>query len=70
MITMHKKTTPDNVREAHLASYHGKLNMVAAANHCGMTLREFKMTFHEFLKYHPASYDAYKTEQLALDLLC
>ena len=65
-----KKTNPESVREAHLASYHGRLNMVAAANHCGMTLREFKMTFHEFLKYHPASYDDYKTEQLLLDLPC
>ncbi len=65
-----KKTNPDSVREAHLASYHGRLNMVKAADHCGMTLREFKMTFHEFLKYHPISYDDYKTEQLSLDLPC
>jgi len=65
-----KRTNPESVREAHLATYHGRLNMVKAADHCGMTLREFKMTFHEFLKYHPPSYDDYKTEQLSFDLPC
>jgi hypothetical protein len=47
------KTNPQTVHEAHLASFTGRLNMVAAAAHCGLTLREFKMTFREFLKYNP-----------------
>ncbi len=46
------KTTPQTVRESHLAAFHGKLNMVKCAEHCGLTLREFKMTFREFLKYN------------------
>lgn len=47
------KTNPQTVHEAHLASFSGRMNMVVAAAHCGLTLREFKMTFHEFLKYNP-----------------
>lgn len=40
--------------------------MIACANHCGMTLREFKMTFWEFLKYNPPVYDTKKHTQLNL----
>ena len=65
-----KRTNPETVKEAHLASYHGRMNMVDCAKHCGLTLREFKMTFHEFLKYHPVSYFDYKSEQLSFDLTC
>ncbi len=50
---MMSKTNPQTVHEAHLASFSGRLNMIAAAAHCGLTLREFKMTFREFLKYNP-----------------
>ena len=46
-------TTPQTVYEAHLAAYTGKMNMIDSAAHCGLTLREFKMTFREFLKYNP-----------------
>ena len=60
------KTNPSNVREAHLAAFTGKLNMIACAAHCGMTLREFKMTFWEFLKYNPPTYQAEQTSQLEL----
>tara|TARA_B100001059_G_scaffold53260_2_gene47301 strand:- start:10085 stop:10276 length:192 start_codon:yes stop_codon:yes gene_type:complete len=60
------KTTPQTVHEAHLASFSGKLNMVAAAAHCGLTLREFKMTFREFLKYNPVSYTTETATQLKL----
>lgn len=49
------KTNPINVQEAHEAAFRGRLNMVACANHCGLTLKEFKMTFREFLKYNHAS---------------
>lgn len=59
------KTNPKNVREAHLAAFSGKMNMVSCANHCGMTLREFKMAFWEFLKYNKPTYEP-ETEQLEL----
>jgi hypothetical protein len=32
------------------------MNLPAAADHCGMTQKEMKMTFREFLKYHPIEY--------------
>ena len=36
--------------------------MVSCASHCGMTLREFKMTFWEFLKYNAPTYQAGNTQ--------
>lgn len=46
------KTNPINVQEAHEAAFHGKMNMALCAEHCGLTLHEFKMTFREFIKYN------------------
>ncbi len=60
------KTNPQTVNEAHLASFTGSMNMVAAAAHCGLTIREFKMTFREFLKYNPSSYTTETASQLEL----
>lgn len=60
------KPNPQNVKEAHLAAFSGRLNMVKAAQHCGMTLREFKMTFREFLKYNPPVYGT-DDRQLSID---
>ncbi len=51
------KTTPENVREANEGLFHAKMTLPAAAKHCGMTEKEMKMTFLEFLKYHPPSYE-------------
>lgn len=62
------KPTPDTVNEAHLAAFTGRMNMVACANHCGLTIREFKMTFHEFLKYNPETYTNVTFEQLNLHI--
>ena len=39
------KTTPQNVKEAHEALFHAKMNLPNAADHCGMTQKELKMTF-------------------------
>ena len=50
------KTTPQNVKEANQALYRARLNLPAAAKHCGMTEKEMKMTFLEYLKYHPIDY--------------
>ena len=51
------KTTPQNVKEANQALYRARLNLPAAAKHCGMTEKEMKMTFLEYLKYHTIDYE-------------
>jgi hypothetical protein len=51
------KTTPENVREANEALFRAKMTLPAAAKHCGMTQKEMKLTFFEYLKYHPTDYD-------------
>jgi len=51
------KTTPQNVKEANEALFHVKMTLPAAAKHCGMTQKEMKMTFLEYLKYHKPDYD-------------
>jgi ribosomal protein L16/L10AE len=51
------KTTPENVREANEALFRAKMTLPAAAKHCGMTQKEMKMTFLEYLKYHPVDYE-------------
>ena len=58
------KTTPENVKEAHEALFHATMNLPAAAAHCGMTQKEMKMTFWEYLKYNPCNYD-YDSEAMA-----
>jgi len=52
------KTTPQNVAEANQGLYRAKLNLPAAAKHCGMTEKEMKMTFLEFLKYNKPDYES------------
>ena len=51
------KTTPQNVREANEALFRAKMTLPAAAKHCGMTQKEMKLTFREYLKYHPKDYE-------------
>jgi hypothetical protein len=51
------KTTPENVKEANEALFYSKMNLPQAAKHCGMTQKEMKMTFLEYLKYHPKDYE-------------
>ena len=51
------KTTPENVAEANEALFPAKMTLPAAAKHCGMTKKEMKMTFLEYLKYHPKDYE-------------
>ena len=51
------KTTPELVNEANVALFRAKMTIPAAAKHCGMTEKEMKMTFHEYLKYHPKDYE-------------
>lgn len=51
------KTTPQNVKEANNALFRATMNLPAAAAHCGMTNKEMKLTFWEYLKYNEPDYD-------------
>jgi hypothetical protein len=51
------KTTPENVKEANEALFRAKMTLPAAAKHCGMTQKEMKLTFFEYLKYNKPDYD-------------
>jgi hypothetical protein len=51
------KTTPQNVKEANEALFNCTMTLPAAAAHCGMTHKEMKLTFFEYLKYHPSTYE-------------
>jgi len=51
------KTTPQNVQESNEALFRAKLTLPAAAKHCGMTQKEMKLTFWEFLKYNEPDYE-------------
>jgi len=50
------KTTPANVKEANEALFYSKMNLPQAAKHCGMTHKEMKLTFFEYLKYNKPNY--------------
>jgi len=52
------KTTPENVKEANENLFRAKWNLPQAAKHCGMSQKEMKLTFWEFLKYNPITYKA------------
>jgi len=56
LVVQKVKTTPQNVNEANVALYRASMNLPAAASHCGMTQKEMKMTFAEFIKYNPPDY--------------
>ena len=57
LIEQKVKTTPENVKEENEGLFHNKMNLPAAAKHCGMTQKEMKMIFWEYLKYNPISYE-------------
>ena len=54
---MRVKTTPQNVQEASESLFHATMNLPAAAAHCGMTNKEMKLTFWEYLKYNKPDYE-------------
>jgi hypothetical protein len=56
-ITGYVKTTPENVAEANKGLFHATMNLPAAAAHCGMTNKEMKLTFREYLKYHAPNFE-------------
>ncbi len=51
------KTTPENVREANENLFCAKWNLPYAAKHCGMSEKEMRLTFFEYIKYHPPVYE-------------
>jgi len=51
------KTTPQNVAEANDSLFRATMNLPNAAKHCGMTQKEMKMIFWEYLKYNPTTYE-------------
>jgi ribosomal protein L16/L10AE len=57
MVEEKVKTTPQNVQEANEALFRATMNLPTAAKHCGMTQKEMKLTFWEYLKYHPRDYE-------------
>ena len=50
------KTTPLNVKEANEGLFYSKMNLPEAAKHCGMSQKEMKLTFREYLKYNPITF--------------
>ena len=57
LIEVPVKTTPENVREANEGLFYSKMNLPQAAKHCGMTHKEMKLTFFEYLKYNKPDYE-------------
>ena len=51
------KTTPENVKEANENLFRAKWNLPQAAKHCGMNEKEMRLTFFEYVKYHPPTYN-------------
>ena len=66
LIEQKVKTTPENVKEANDGLFHNKMNLPAAAKHCGMTQKELKMIFWEYLKYNPMTYE--NNKQISEDM--
>ena len=52
------KTTPENVKEANENLFRARWNLPTAAKNCGMSEKEMKLTFFEFLKYNLVTYEA------------
>ena len=52
------KTNPENVKEANEGLFRAKMTLPAAARHCGMTQKEMKLTFFEYLKYNKPDYES------------
>ena len=51
------KTTPQNVAESNDSLFRATMNLPTAAKHCGMTEKEMKLTFWEYLKYNKPDYE-------------
>ena len=54
-----------NTREAMEMLFHAKWNVPEAAKHCGLTVKEMKITFNEYCRFHKP---VPLTEQLVLHI--
>ena len=45
------------MQEANEALFRATMNLPTAARHCGMTQKEMKTTFREYLKYNLPDYE-------------
>ena len=61
MVEEKVKTTPQNVNESNEALFRATMNLPTAAKNCGMTQKEMKLTFWEYLKYHPRDYENFSS---------
>lgn len=55
------KKTVDTANELFFA---GKCNLATAASICGMTSREYKLVFTEYVKHNPPTYNIKENEQV------
>ena len=55
-----------NTREAMENLFHARWNVPRAAKHCGLTVKELKICFHNYVETHPPSYVRESHDQLHL----
>ena len=53
-------------RESMEMLFRAKWNVAKAADHCGLTVKEMKITFNEYCRLNPATYK--QVEQLPLQI--
>jgi hypothetical protein len=46
--------------------FSAKWNLPKAAKHCGLSLKEMKITFNEYCNFHPPTYVLNNEDQLSL----
>jgi len=51
------KSTPQNVKESNEGLFRSTMNLPTAAKNCGMTNKEMKLIFFEYLKYNKPDYE-------------
>lgn len=56
------ETTVESVAQALSHAFRASKNLIDCARLCGMTLREFKMTLVEYLKYNRPDYTFWENE--------
>jgi AraC-like DNA-binding protein len=51
------KSTPQNVKESNEKLFRSEWNLPKAAKNCGMSEKEMKLIFYEYLKYNAPDYE-------------
>jgi hypothetical protein len=57
LIEVRVKSTPQNVKESNENLFRSTWNLPQAAKHCGMSNKEMKLIFFEYLKYNYPDYE-------------